>query len=176
MVREREACSTYGAHTGVYCFQQAKRVISPDLSYVYMTLQMKTLKWLAVTGQQRRMVLRAWVMGVACVICLRFGTYDRARRVMARMAGRQCGLSVSEAAWAAMAGAGRAPGAKCLATALVGEALLRASGHEPELCIGVALEGGFRAHAWVESGGQAVVGTPQDGEYERLVPAGAATA
>jgi hypothetical protein len=56
---------------------------------------------------------------------------------------------------------------------LVLEALLRAAGRQPEVCLGVAVEGGFRAHAWVEMDGAAVLGAPQPGEYVRLMPMGA---
>lgn len=93
---------------------------------------------------------------------------------MARMAGPGVGLSSGEIAWAAAAGAGRAPGAKCLAIALVGEAMLRAAGYEAELCIGVSTREGFKAHAWVELDGRTVIGATAEGAYERLEPVGAA--
>jgi hypothetical protein len=119
--------------------------------------------------------VRAWWMGAVCLAWLRFGTLGGAQRMLARLAGAG-GLSADEAAWTAEAGAGRVPGGRCLTKALVGEALLRASGYDPELCIGVAVKNGFRAHAWVELHGRVVVGAGGAGEYERLAPARAVMA
>jgi hypothetical protein len=140
-----------------------------------MTIQTAATRLLALDWAQRSALLRAWAMGVVCVVWLRFGSFESARRTMLRLAGVGH-FSAADAAWIASAGSGRAPGAKCLVRALVGEALLRASGHDPRLCIGVALDGGFRAHAWVEVDGRAVVGSAQDGEYSRLAPVKVVTA
>ena len=53
---------------------------------------------------------------------------------------------------------------KCLARALTTQVLMLRSGHSCELCIGVAKgkKGQFKAHAWVESQGQIVIGKVAD--------------
>ena len=138
-----------------------------------MTLTYAMKRWLACGWRQRRAVLFAYMMGAMCRVALRVGRYETARRVMARIAGSGCGLSAGEISWAAVAGAGRVPGANCLVVALVGEAMLKASGYEANLCIGVSTREGFKAHAWVEMDGRAVIGAAADGEYTRLEPVGA---
>jgi len=53
-------------------------------------------------------------------------------------------------------------GSTCLATALVGQALLNRHGHSCELRIGVRREDGgkFAAHAWLERGGKVILNGP----------------
>jgi hypothetical protein len=52
------------------------------------------------------------------------------------------------------------PEASCLTQALTAQVLLKREGFDPRLQIGVARDaaGAFKAHAWVECGGQIVVG------------------
>lgn len=52
------------------------------------------------------------------------------------------------------------PSASCLTQALAAKILLRRSGHEAKLRIGVAkgAAGDFQAHAWVEVAGRSVIG------------------
>ncbi len=57
---------------------------------------------------------------------------------------------------------------RCLARSLVLTALLARRGVEAKLVIGTRPEPDFRAHAWVECAGQAVL-PPGDGSYGRLV-------
>lgn len=111
-------------------------------------------------------------MGAVCVGSLAALKYDQARRVVRRM-GMICDFGVDQIAWTVNAALARVPGAKCLARALVAESILRASGYAAQVCIGVSMEGGFGAHAWVEIDGKAVVGGAADREYERLLPLGA---
>jgi hypothetical protein len=64
----------------------------------------------------------------------------------------------------------RPPGVKsCLNQALAAQVLLGRRGHPSLVHIGVARgeRGQFQAHAWVESGGQVVIGGPG---YERFTP------
>ena len=73
----------------------------------------------------------------------------------------------------AVASAARAlPGKKtCLVQALACRALLRRRGIEATIRLGVLKDdsGGLRAHAWVESGGRAVIGGQ---DLDRYVPLG----
>ena len=62
------------------------------------------------------------------------------------------------------------PGATCLTQALAGRILLARAGHLSELRIGVRKSPGtgFEAHAWLEHGGQVVLGGLDD--LSRYVP------
>jgi hypothetical protein len=67
--------------------------------------------------------------------------------------------SADELAWAVRAAGRRVPRATCLVQALSLELLLARAGHDAELRIGVARDGdGLTAHAWVESGGECLLG------------------
>ena len=63
-------------------------------------------------------------------------------------------------------------GSTCLATALVGQALLHRHGHTAQLRIGVRREAGrkFEAHAWLERHEKVVLGGPSTliGSYTRM--------
>ena len=63
---------------------------------------------------------------------------------------------------AASAGKHSPVGTTCLATALVGQALLNRHGHGCQLRIGVRrkTDGAFTAHAWLERNGQVILGGP----------------
>ncbi|MBL8295345.1 MAG: lasso peptide biosynthesis B2 protein [Bryobacterales bacterium] len=54
------------------------------------------------------------------------------------------------------------PGLRCLPQAFAVRDLMHRYGRPCELRIGVATAGGFRAHAWVTSGGQVVHGQTAD--------------
>jgi hypothetical protein len=78
-------------------------------------------------------------------------------------------MPIEPAVWAVRAVAGRVPGASCLTQALAAALLLRRYGHEATLRVGVArVDGGLRAHAWVESGGRTVIGEPAAGTFQVL--------
>lgn len=69
--------------------------------------------------------------------------------------------AIKEVIWAANAAGRHSPlGTTCLATALVAQALLHRQGYDSKLRIGVSrsAEGEFSAHAWVERGGDIIVG------------------
>ena len=93
----------------------------------------------------------------------------RAARRLAATAGdsrlpavRRC--SADQVAWAVTAAAKRSPcGSTCLATALVGQALMWRHGHDARLRIGVRRDRNteFGAHAWLEREGRVVVGGPR---------------
>jgi hypothetical protein len=58
------------------------------------------------------------------------------------------------------------PGARCLARALAGSVLLARHGHSTDLRIGVRRpDGEFQAHAWLEHGGEVVVGGPESSGF-----------
>jgi hypothetical protein len=64
-----------------------------------------------------------------------------------------------------------APKATCLAQALTVQLLLKQSGRQASLHIGVnGVEGGtLNAHAWVESSGKVITGGPKPGDFTSLL-------
>ena len=62
--------------------------------------------------------------------------------------------------WAVEAVARRVPHATCLTQAIAAKLLLDWSGEHVQLCLGVAhtTDGAFRAHAWLERDGRALLG------------------
>lgn len=70
----------------------------------------------------------------------------------------------------------RVRGATCLTRAMAAQEMLRRRGMESEIRVGVALEGGFRAHAWLVRDGETLMGGAGAAEYAELltIPAMAA--
>jgi hypothetical protein len=78
-------------------------------------------------------------------------TLGRTRRV-------QRGFSPWQVAWAVRLASRYVPRATCLCQALTTQILLSWYGHASRLNIGVASAQTFEAHAWVECGGNVVIG------------------
>jgi transglutaminase superfamily protein len=67
--------------------------------------------------------------------------------------------------------------ASCLASALAAHAMLRRRGIASSLCLGVAPDAGaVAAHAWIEVGGDAIVGATEAARFKRIAQFGAGTA
>lgn len=61
------------------------------------------------------------------------------------------------------------PQASCLVQGLAVQSLLRQQDETSLLVVGVALEQGFQAHAWVEYNGDIVIGQAETIQYKRLL-------
>ena len=60
--------------------------------------------------------------------------------------------------------------ASCLTQVLAAAPLFRRYGHDAQVRLGVARrDGALAAHAWLESGGRAMLGAPAEGEFVPLV-------
>ena len=99
-----------------------------------------------------------------------FAWADRAPRQVRRFA-------VDETGWVAWAVGNIAArtwmGALCLPQALAVHAMLRRRGVESRLCLGVARDGAvLAAHAWVEVGGDKVIGEREAGGFTRIAEFG----
>ncbi len=72
--------------------------------------------------------------------------------------------------WAVQAVSRRIPAATCLTQAIAARLLLLGSGHDTELCIGVARDatGSFRAHAWLEREGRIIIGGDESLTFKRM--------
>jgi hypothetical protein len=97
-------------------------------------------------------------------------------RALLRLAGgaarpKPASFSAEAVAWSVRAAASRVPGTRCLARSLALQALLRRSGHEASLRIGVRREGAaLEAHAWVACDARPIDDEPGTGTYAAFEP------
>jgi Transglutaminase-like superfamily len=134
-------------------------------------------RFLELSSADRRLLVKASLLLEVIKVGMRLLPFRILRRLLARAAGvptrrRQHGdyASVERVVWAVEAASRHTPGVKsCLNQALTAQVLLARRGHPALLRIGVARgQGGrFQAHAWVESGGETVVGRVG---HERFTP------
>lgn len=128
-----------------------------------------------LTARERVVLLRAWWLLLVVDVALRVVplTWLLPRDGVRRP--RTPPPSPERIAWLLDVARRHSPArATCLSDALVLTRLLRAEGLEAVLNLGVARAGGpLRAHAWVESGGQILVGAVDGETYGRLIAAAA---
>jgi len=111
---------------------------------------------------ERRVLLRALLVVSGARGALPLLSLRRVRALAGLLAGRPSprrSAPPGRIRWAVEAASLRVPGARCLVRAVAAEAMLRAAGHPSTLLLGVdRRDGDLDAHAWVESGGQVVIG------------------
>ena len=73
--------------------------------------------------------------------------------------------------WAILAAASVVPKSSCLVRAMAAQRLFARHGHASDLHIGVAqsVEEGFAAHAWLDLGGEPVIGRMPPGRYTPIL-------
>jgi len=116
-----------------------------------------------ITAEKYRLLLQAAIVVAAARLALWFLPF---RWLCARVDARRLSsprpgdVTAGRWTWAVQAAARRIPGASCLTQALALQWLLAREGHSTSISVGVAKDGvaGFEAHAWVESGGQILIG------------------
>jgi len=134
----------------------------------------RLIRFVHLPGAQKMQLLRAaWLLAAAAA-----GVRLLPFRLWRGWLGSRAGISVSaeqvrEATWAIVAVAPAIPEATCLAQALAAAWWLHDLGYGSELRLGVARAGEeFRAHAWLESGGQILIGGEHSAtEYVALAEA-----
>ena len=112
----------------------------------------------ALSPIQRRLLARSLARVAWFRVALRMHSVASIlRRIELRAGAGPANFTPRDAAWAVHAAARRLPGTYCLARSLALHELLRRSGFDSELRIGVARSGpGIAAHAWVECDGVAL--------------------
>jgi hypothetical protein len=118
-----------------------------------------------------RLAARAWCYVVAARVAVSILSFSRLQHLLKRAwtpAARRC--DPRRIGWAVAAASRFVPGASCLPQAVAAHVLLRRAGASSTLILGVdrTPAHGFRAHAWVESAGLAVVGTGPAPEFTEL--------
>jgi hypothetical protein len=122
------------------------------------------LRIAGLSGSQARLLMRAFLALAWYRLALPFSSlaalHRRSLRIVPR---RRALLAPSEVAWAVRPVAHRMPRTHCLPRSLALHSLLRHTGFDSQLRIGVAPAegGGIAAHAWVECAGEPV-GDPPD--------------
>ncbi|HXZ81424.1 MAG TPA: lasso peptide biosynthesis B2 protein [Terriglobales bacterium] len=134
----------------------------------------RLVRFLRLPRKGKLELMAAVCLVVAAVVMIRLLPF----RAWKQWAGERGGLKappqqVAEIAWAIMAAARFVPGATCLPQALAAAWWLHRFGYGCHLRLGVARAGEeFRAHAWLESGGQVLIGGEESPlEYVALVEA-----
>src|SRR5437667_10372122 len=134
-------------------------------------------KFLRLAHAERVPLLEATLLLGAIGLGLRLLPFGRLRRLLDRLSRPREGLRprarvpAARIAWAVERVSRVVPGARsCLVQALAAQVLLARRGHEACVRIGVAHPSGesLHAHAWVESEGRGVLGTPHRGRYTPL--------
>ena len=127
---------------------------------------------LALSNRERLLVAEAAVLLVGVGAVVRVVAYTRVRSALESVPAPllEGEATLEDVGWAVGAGAGAVPGDRsCLARALVAEAMLERRGHETALRFGVdGADRDMEAHAWLESGGETVVGGENREAYTRL--------
>lgn len=112
--------------------------------------------WLAAIALPLTAAIRVALRVLPSPVILRWVAGIAGERGQARRRPRATPETV---AWAVEAAGDRVPGTTCLARAIVCQLLLRSTGHDPQLVLGVGpMSATVRAHAWVELHGNVLVG------------------
>jgi len=131
---------------------------------------MRILKRFAeLTAADRFLLLRAFAVVAAARLGLWTMPIVCTRGALIKIAAVGGGRSVKHLVWAVRAASRYFTHASCLTQALALEALLLAAGREARLQLGVSKDSGvFKAHAWVVSGDEIVIGGPDVARYSHL--------
>lgn len=106
-----------------------------------------------LTAAERAILLRAWLLLLVVPVSLRVTSLPRL--VACRPTACRAALAVDRVAWLVSIAARYAPGARCLAVAVVTARLLARQGTPATLRIGIARDGArLSAHAWLEREGR----------------------
>ena len=116
---------------------------------------------------ERRLAMKSIVLVALVRLGLWLMPFRMIQRVCAyfgRPSGRVSAAGTREIVWAVRLASRYVPRATCLVQALAAQILLGRHGHAGQVHIGVALDEkrGFRAHAWVESQGEILIGGSEE--------------
>lgn len=132
-------------------------------------------KLFRLSGQERRLLLQAWLLLLLADVALRllpFSTILRYFTPACEARATNLLLPVSQVAWLVETAGRYCPaGTSCLKEALVLSRLLASRGIPSTLRIGVGRPAEvFAAHAWLEQNGQVILGDKDVRAYTPLLP------
>jgi Transglutaminase-like superfamily len=130
---------------------------------------------LSLSGSEMLFLGRCLLVVTAVRLGLTLFSYNRVRAVVMRLDARQSAdiADLRRVAWGVAAAARFVPRASCLTQALSGQYILARQGSASNIRIGIERDTGARlkAHAWLMSGNQIVLGGTVDG-FAHLVDHG----
>jgi Transglutaminase-like superfamily len=127
-------------------------------------------KFIELDYQKKQLLISTF----ALLVLVRLGLFVLSFKTLQKLLSRinntkpQCQekhqISIDEITWAVEVSSLYTPGVKCLARALTCQVFMSRHGYASNLCIGVAKSeaGDLKAHAWLESQGQVVIGNVTD--------------
>ena len=120
-----------------------------------------------ISASKRIALIHALITLVVCRFFLSLIGLNRMLPLLKRLRPNESKISTVEISWALGVWVRRIPKMTCLVQALAGQALLRRSGETSRLCIGVKTNDEFKAHAWLLSEKDIVLGeVPELSEYQ----------
>jgi len=130
-------------------------------------------KFQSLSRCELRLVVEATLLLPITNVALRLLAFSQARRAVRAirrwLPGGSQTVDRSHVRWAVVVVSSSVPwSTTCLDRAMTAGALLQRHDHPAVLRFGVDREEGFRAHAWIESGDEVVVGDGQRQEFTRL--------
>ena len=135
-------------------------------------------KFMRLPAAERRLLMKAILLLCAVKVGLGLLPFQTLRRLLANLAVLPVGLrdvedprSIERIVWAVELAGRLAPRAStCLTQALTAQVLLLRRGHPALVHIGTVKgeSGEFQAHAWVESGGEVLIGGHELEQYSPL--------
>lgn len=133
-------------------------------------------KFLDLSASEKRLLAETVLLLGAIKVGMKLLPFRRLRRLVdgfSEPSGKPGRSSVEEVVWAVEL-AGRLMPGTCLTRAMAGQILLGRQGYPTRLHIGVVKEadGGFLAHAWLESGEDVVIGGHELERYTPLISLG----
>ena len=127
------------------------------------------VKFSQLPCEDRSLLLKTLPLVAGIRLALWVLPFESTRRLVARLAADKRSeesrvIPAAKLAWAVGAVARRIPAASCLTQALALHVLCRRNGHPTDVQIGVNRDerNSFRAHAWVESDGEILIGRLAD--------------
>jgi hypothetical protein len=124
-------------------------------------------KFLRLSGSDKRILIRALCELLFVRIALSLGHAKIAER---SQGSQPNSVSRDRIAWAVTVASRFIPKATCLTQAIAAKRLLERHGYDCALQLGVLRESahGLRAHAWIESDGQIIIGQKSAGAFTPL--------
>jgi hypothetical protein len=128
-------------------------------------------RFFSLPREQRALFFRALMMLVGWRMVLWLAPFPTIRRLLRRPVRPFAPTAIDTrwCSWAVTRASRLVPSATCLTQSLAMRSLLLRLGFQAQVKIGVALDGdAFAAHAWVETGGQAVLNPPSE-SYRQIL-------
>lgn len=133
-------------------------------------------KFLGLSGADRRLLLQAFARLLLASARLRLHSAAWLRAFLQPEdlpASRHASLDPQRIAWAVDIAGRYVPGCTCLVSAIVAQRMMARLGYPAAVRLGVArdCESPLKAHAWLESNGQVLLGGATREQYHTLSPA-----